>query len=126
MLLSQMSAEIRSALASSKAADNDALSTEADAIHEELCLAKLSRATPRSVSAVDQPAVAHTVKVDAPFQPAANNSRVGFPLRLDPLCYLQRKYGVHTYACRLVNCPMKDKIIKPPSSSKQGNGRSGH
>ena len=41
MFLNQMSVEVRTSLASLKAANNDALSTEADAIHEELRLANV-------------------------------------------------------------------------------------
>ena len=55
MFLNLMSVEVHTALASSKTVANDDLSTEADAIQEELCLAKRSRATPMTVSSVVNP-----------------------------------------------------------------------
>ena len=111
MFLGQLPLTVRTALATSKARDNDELAAEADAIMEEIRLANIRNGVPHSVATVEASAVACGRSTN-PRRPPA-----GF------LCYLHRKFGASAYACRSDNCPMKDKVRPPPSA--QGNGRAG-
>jgi len=117
LFLNQMPTAVRTALASSKAVSNDELAAEADAVMEEFKLSNLRAGVPHAVA---------TVEVDAA---TIRNQRYGRPFpsgrpQSDALCYLHRKFGASAYACRSSNCPMKDKIAKPPTVF-QGNGRAG-
>ena len=112
MFRNQLPAEVRTALASSKAMSNDELVSEADAVMEEFKIAKRTASTPRAVTAV---AFQEVDAVARPFRPSSSFSARG------ALCYLHRKFGAQAYACRSDYCPMKDKVRPPP----QGNGRAG-
>ena len=112
MFLGQLPLTIRTALATSKARDNDELAAEADAVMEEFRLANIRSGVPHTVASVEASAVSFG-RPQAPRRPPS-----GF------LCYLHRKFGASAYACRSDNCPMKDKV-RPPPTSVQGNGRAG-
>ena len=112
MFLNQLPPQVRTALASSKAATNDELATEADAVVEEFNIANESRGIPQAaVNAVQPP-----VEVDAV-------SRQGFrpqPQRRDDgLCYMHKKFGARAYFCRSNACPMRNQV------APQGNGNAG-
>ena len=111
MFLNQLPPEVRTALATSEFASNDEMTDRADRIHEEFKLARRSSASPHLAS-LELNAVSRL-----PSRPPLSR-------RPDNPCYLHRKFGSNAYACRSVNCPMKDRVVAPPSSF-QGNGRTG-
>ena len=116
MFLNTLPVTVRTALAGSKAANNDDLAAEADAIMEQVQLANRAGNAPGIISNVEVDAVSRR-QTRGPYQSSSSSSF----RRPDALCYLHRKYGANAYACRSQNCPMKDRIRQPPA----GNGRAG-
>ena len=117
MFLNTLPVTVRTALAGSKAANNDDLAAEADAIMEQVLLANRAGGVPGAISNVEVDAV-NRRQSRGPYQAPSSSPSFRRP---DTLCYLHRKYGSDAYACRSPNCPMKDRIRQPPA----GNGRAG-
>ena len=112
MFFYQLPPQVRTALASSKAATNDELATEADAVVEEFNIANESRGLPHTaISAVQPP-----MEVDAV---ARQGYRPQPSRRDDGLCYMHKKFGARAYFCRSNTCPMKNQV------TPQGNGNAG-
>ena len=111
MFLNQLPPQVRTALASSKAATNDELATEADVVVEEFQIANEARGLPHAaVTAVHQPP-----EVDAVYRQGGRAQ----PRRKDGLCYMHRKFDAKAYFCRSNTCPMKNQV------AAQGNGNAG-
>ena len=115
MFLNQMPLAVRTALASSKAASNDELSAEADAIYEEFRIGQTMTGTPHAVAALQAP-----LEVDAVPRRPDGAQRIS--RRQDPLCYIHRKYGAQAFYCKSTSCPMRNQIAAPPAP---GNPRAG-
>ena len=117
---------VRTVLASSKAASNDELAAEADAVLEEFQLGRDASSVPHAVAtvaAVPLPSYAPQ-EVSAAFRPRGQDRARQPPIARpssEPLCFLHRKYGVYAHSCRSASCPMKNQITPPA----QGNGWAG-
>ena len=111
MFLNQLPPQVHTALASSKAATNDELATEADVVVEEFQIANEARGLPHAaITAVHQPP-----EVNAVYRQGGRAQL----RREDGLCYMHRKFGAKAYFCRSNTCPMKNQV------AAQGNGNAG-
>ena len=110
MFLNTLLVTVHTALAGSKADNNNDLAAEADAIMEQVQLANRAGSTPGAISNVEVDGVARR-----PFQGRGPYQASSSFCRPDALCYLHCKYGADAYACRSPNCPMKDRICQPPA-----------
>ena len=120
LFLNQLPQAVRTALANSKAANNDELGVEADKVMEEFELSSGAFAAPAVSSvlpAAPRSEVTRPVEVDAAFksQPSRRTT--------EGLCFPHRRYGNRAYNCRApATCPMRYQVSPPPSS---GNARAG-
>ena len=103
MFLNQLPVAIHTALVSSQARSNDDLCVEADAINKEFWLANRAKSVRHAVANVE-------VSASNRQSSFTSSSQRGQPQ--EPLCYLHQKHGEHKYACRSLNCTMKDKIAR--------------
>ena len=117
MFLNQLPAAVHTALANSRAANNEELALEADNVLEEFQLCSDSLSAPHAIAAVDRP-----VEVQAMNRTYKPAEQPHHRRQQAELCYVHRRYGKKAYSCRSVTSPMKDQVALPPTS---GNGRAG-
>ena len=128
VLLNRLPEAVRTTLANSEAANNEAWALEANRVMEAYLLSNKGG----SVSSVSAQPVEDSVPDDL-LQPTVSAVASG---RQRPqqqqqrqqqqqapyLCFVHARYGVKAFSCRSAKCPMRDQIQRRPAS---GNGRAG-